>query len=104
MPTYKRPFDKGNLVVEFEIDFPVALTVEQITSLDAVLPRHQARASHSEEAEECVLIEESAAATSAAVDDDGNASTSRNVYESDDDDDDEEGHGHGGPGVQCAQQ
>jgi DnaJ family protein A protein 2 len=102
MPTYKRPFDKGNLIVEFDIDFPVALSVEQVAALDSVFPATK-RARHGEEAEECVLIEVSAAASSTAADDDGNASTSRNVYESDEEDDDDDGH-HGGQGVQCAQQ
>jgi DnaJ homolog subfamily A member 2 len=102
MPTYKRPFDKGNLIVEFDIDFPVALSVEQVSALDAIFPPGK-RAKFAADADEHELVHETAAHASSA---DGDT---RNVYESDDDndddDDDEGGRGRQGPGgVQCAQQ
>jgi DnaJ family protein A protein 2 len=102
MPTYKRPFDKGNLIVEFDIDFPVALSVEQVSALDAIFPPGK-RAKFAADADEHELVHETAAHASSS---DGDT---RNVYESDDDndddDDDEGGRGRQGPGgVQCAQQ
>ncbi|CAG8762944.1 3888_t:CDS:2, partial [Dentiscutata heterogama] len=40
MPHYKRPFDKGNLYVKFNVEFPPSLWInpEQLKKLEEFLP------------------------------------------------------------------
>lgn len=38
MPTYKRPYDKGALIIRFSVKFPDSVAPEQARALEAVLP------------------------------------------------------------------
>src|ERR1044072_6488466 len=38
MPIYERPFMKGKLYIHFTVEFPEALSTEQVKALEAVLP------------------------------------------------------------------
>ncbi|KAJ3074962.1 Type I HSP40 co-chaperone [Podochytrium sp. JEL0797] len=94
MPIHKRPFDKGNLYIKFEIKFPESnwASDEQLKALEAILPPRPTLPTFAgKEIEEVML---------AAVDP---MHTRRAAGDDMDEDDDEEGHGHG-PNVQCAQQ
>ncbi|KAJ3236816.1 hypothetical protein HDU78_004423 [Chytriomyces hyalinus] len=94
MPEYKRPYDKGNLYIKFEIEFPKPnwVSEDKLKLLENILPpRPSLPSTKGKEVEEVVL---------SAVDP---MQQSRSNGE-DDDEDEEHGHGHGGPGVQCAQQ
>lgn len=89
MPTYRNPFNKGNLIVNFEVEFPDAswYTPEKATLLEQALPpRKQDKPPKNAEVEEVTLSE---------------VDTTRrdNTYSSRDDMDDDQG-----PGVQCATQ
>ncbi|KAJ3122639.1 Type I HSP40 co-chaperone [Physocladia obscura] len=94
MPVHKRPFDKGNLYIKFEIVFPESnwVSEEQLKALEKILPaRPKLPSTKGKEVEEVVL---------SSVDPMQQKRSQGDMEE----DDDEEGHGHGGPGVQCAQQ
>uniref|UniRef100_T1ITC8 Uncharacterized protein n=1 Tax=Strigamia maritima TaxID=126957 RepID=T1ITC8_STRMM len=58
MPEYKNPFEKGKLIVEFVVRFPVAgfISVEDIDRLEALLPPRKVVVVP-EDAEEVVLVE-----------------------------------------------
>uniref|UniRef100_T1IKX8 Chaperone DnaJ C-terminal domain-containing protein n=1 Tax=Strigamia maritima TaxID=126957 RepID=T1IKX8_STRMM len=58
MPEYKNPFEKGKLVVEFVVRFPVTgfISVEDIGRLEALLPPRKVVVVP-EDAEEVVLVE-----------------------------------------------
>jgi len=90
MPTYKNPFEKGKLIVQFKVDFPDSLPPETAEMLAKILP----------EREEAMLPEDY-------------EEVDLNVYDPDSErrqhshagyDDDDEGHGGHGPGVSCATQ
>lgn len=96
MPTYKRPFEKGRLVVRFAVQFPKTLSPENIKQLDKALPHppaaKQPKPAKDAEVEEVVL--------SSFVPNDGTGhhhGAQREAY-----DEDEEGHPQ--PGVSCSQQ
>ena len=38
MPTYKNPFEKGKLIVQFKVDFPDSLPPETAEMLAKILP------------------------------------------------------------------
>jgi len=95
MPVHKRPFDKGNLYVKFEIVFPQPnwTSDDKLKALEAILPPRAALPSTAgKEVEEVML----------ATVDPMHEKRSQG-HEEMDEDDDEQGHGRG-PGVQCAQQ
>merc|ERR550517_317927 len=90
MPTYKNPFEKRKLIVQFKVDFPDSLPPETVEMLAKILP----------EREEAMLPEDY-------------EEVDLNVYDPDSErrqhshagyDDDDEGHGGHGPGVSCATQ
>ena len=91
--SYKRPFDKGNLYIKFEIKFPPARWIDdsKLTQLASLFPSREKPSYKAEEVEEVVLSN---------VDpmQQGRASSQMDM------DEDEDHHGHQGPGVQCAQQ
>jgi DnaJ family protein A protein 2 len=90
MPEYKRPFDKGNLVISFEINFPPPnwTTPAKLGLLEQVLPpREPLPPTNGAEVEEVVL---------STFDE-----RQRQKMEHDMDEDEDQ---HGGPSVQCAQQ
>ncbi|KAI9355147.1 hypothetical protein DFJ73DRAFT_759182 [Zopfochytrium polystomum] len=96
MPAYKRPFDKGSLYIKFTVAFPEpnSLSPEQLKGLESVLPARPPVPAPPKGAEvEEVML--------AAVD--PMNARNANYEEAAAMDEDEEG-GHGGPGVQCAQQ
>ncbi|KAI8616656.1 hypothetical protein BC830DRAFT_1167650 [Chytriomyces sp. MP71] len=93
MPEYKRPFDKGNLYVKFEVIFPDVNTItdDKLKLLETILPPRPALPpTKGKEVEEVMLsnVDPMQQQRASAMDED----------------EDEEMHGHGGPGVQCAQQ
>ncbi|KAJ3175102.1 Type I HSP40 co-chaperone [Geranomyces variabilis] len=96
MPAYKRPFDKGNLYVKFDIVFPPPNWANAATYAmleQALPPRQPLPAVKGKEVEEVVL---------STVDPMQQQRASHGSHGHGMDDDDE-GHG-GGPQVQCAQQ
>jgi DnaJ-class molecular chaperone len=87
---YKRPYDKGNLFVEFTVKFPSPYWTEtsKLAMLEKVLPpRTPVSPTPGKEVDEVVLSDVSP----------------QQQHRMEMDDDDEDRHG-GGPGVQCAQQ
>jgi len=99
MPIYRNPFEKGNLVITFEVEYPAAewfSIAENREALAKLLPpkQDQVPADKVESMEECMLQD---------FDPDRHSSrgrAGRSAY--DEDDDDEHGHGRGGRGgVQC---
>ncbi|KAF9929266.1 hypothetical protein FBU30_001748 [Linnemannia zychae] len=95
MPHYRRPIDKGDLYITFEIEFPQDnwATVGDMKSLETLLPGRGDTLMEPELVDHCTLVP-------GDMDDYGSHTHTGNAYDSDDSDD---GHGHGGPGVQCAQ-
>ncbi|KAI3980374.1 hypothetical protein MKX01_003913 [Papaver californicum] len=101
MPMYKREFMKGKLYIQFTVEFPGSLTMEQRKALEGALPARispQLKDTEIDEYEETTLhtvssdeIKRNQAQAQARA---------REAY-----DEDEDVHGGGGhPGVQCAQQ
>ncbi|KAI9328209.1 hypothetical protein DFJ73DRAFT_665412 [Zopfochytrium polystomum] len=94
MPAYKRPYDKGNLYVKFEVTFPdpQAISPAKLAQLEKILPpRPPLPPPNGAEVEEVML---------AAVDP---MNARKANYNDAAHDEEEEGHG-GNPHVQCAQQ
>ncbi|KAG4105203.1 DnaJ-domain-containing protein [Neocallimastix lanati (nom. inval.)] len=92
MPTYHSPFDKGNLYVKFEVEFPTQgwYSEEKAQTLKSVLPKK-----NDEKIPSNAIVEEVVMSNY-----DPNTSKSQDRNDMYDDDDDE----RGGPQVQCAQQ
>ncbi|KAG0367718.1 hypothetical protein BGZ54_003396 [Gamsiella multidivaricata] len=95
MPHFKRPIDKGDLYITFEVEFPKDgwATAASLKSLETLLPNRGPAPMEPELVDHCTLEE-------GDMEDYGAQTHTGNAYDSDDDDD---AHGHGGPGVQCAQ-
>ncbi|KAG0230699.1 hypothetical protein BGW41_002417 [Actinomortierella wolfii] len=98
MPHFKRPMDKGDLYITFDVEFPKdgwMTDPSQMQQLEKLLPTRGALPIEPELVDHYTL-------TDGSMDDFGSHShTGRNAYDSDSEDDDD--HGRGGPGVQCAQ-
>ncbi|KAL8166731.1 hypothetical protein V2J09_008230 [Rumex salicifolius] len=101
MPMYQRPFMKGKLYVQFTVDFPDKLSLEQCKAVEAALPPRTASQLTDMELDECeettlrdVNIEEEMRRKQAHA--------RQEAYDEDDEDDDM--HGGGAQRVQCAQQ
>lgn len=98
MPTYKRPYDKGHLFVQFEVVFPdsnkwaASLTPSKISMLENVLPPRRIPPVHSSSVivDEVVLSEPDLRRAS--------SSDRGSSY------DEDEHQGHRGAGIQCANQ
>ncbi|KAI1318306.1 hypothetical protein EDD11_006819 [Mortierella claussenii] len=97
MPHYKRPIDKGDLYITFEVEFPKDnwATASSLKSLEALLPNRGTAPMEPELVDHCTLED-------GDLEDYGAHTHTGNAYDSDEDDDDMHG-GHGGHGVQCAQ-
>ena len=107
MPTYKNPFEKGKLVIQFFVKFPDHIDASVVPLLERVLPPRPVVEIpiDDETVEEVALVDVDlsrigggSGRRGAA----GGAARHRQAYEEDDDDD---AHGHGHPmgeGVQCA--
>ncbi|ORX90055.1 dnaJ-like protein subfamily A member 2-like protein [Basidiobolus meristosporus CBS 931.73] len=95
MPQYKRPFDKGNLYVQFDVEFPPNgwLSNPEYKTLESVLPPRPAEAARPEVIDEIHLHDSNISQYGTT------GSSGGNAYE-----EDEEDEGRGGPGVQCSQQ
>lgn len=104
MPQYRNPFEKGRLIIAFNVRFPPsnwlgAADAKKVARLEKLLPPRQAEAALVPDgAEECSLIEVDPEAAGGG----GRRGGARagEAYESDDE---EEGGMHGGQRVQCAQ-
>lgn len=55
MPHYKNPFEKGRLIIQFQVIFPVSIQPEDIPQLEQCLPPRQP-VSIPIEAEECTMV------------------------------------------------
>jgi DnaJ family protein A protein 2 len=99
MPVYKRPFEKGNLIIKFTVQFPKpnSITPDAAKLLERVLPKPKPkpRANVDDEMIEDVTLSEYVPSE--------RQQQRRHHGEAYDDDDDD--HDHGGPqGVSCSQQ
>ncbi|RXN17356.1 dnaJ -like protein [Labeo rohita] len=94
MPQYRNPFEKGDLFIKFDVQFPDNnwLSPEKLTELEDLLPTRADPPVISGDAEEVDLQE--------FVSQSSSGGHRREAYN---DSSDEEG-GHHGPGVQCAHQ
>ena len=94
MPQYKNPFEKGKLVVKFNVEFPPDnfTSNENLSKLEAILPERQ-HVMIPDEAEECTLH-----TFDARREGPGRGRRSE-AYMMDDDDDEDGPHGQR---VQCA--
>jgi len=92
MPKYKTPTQFGDLILEFEVEFPTNLYEDQVSKLREALPPPASIDVDYDpaEAEQCTL-------TPAPIDD---VRKEMEKQAAEEDDDDEEG---GGGGVRCAQ-
>lgn len=90
MPIYKNPFEKGNLFVKFQVEFPESVDPEQIKTIEWCLPERPAFVMPEGEHVEEVQLQ------------DFEESRHRPNYHSSDDEDAE--GAHGGPGIQCQTQ
>ncbi|KAB5525819.1 hypothetical protein PHYPO_G00144590 [Pangasianodon hypophthalmus] len=95
MPHYRNPFEKGDLFIKFEVQFPENkwISPEKLSELEDLLPSRAEAPIISGDAEEVDLQEFNVSQSSSG-------SHRREAYN---DSSDEEG-GHHGPGVQCAHQ
>ncbi|CAB1323117.1 unnamed protein product [Coregonus sp. 'balchen'] len=95
MPQYRNPFEKGDLFIKFDVQFPDNnwISPEKLTELEDLLPARAEGPVISSEAEEVDLQD-------CEVRGQGSAGARREAYN---DSSDEEGGPHG-PGVQCAHQ
>lgn len=94
MPIYRNPFEKGNLFIRFEIEYPekYSITSEQLKQLETLLPpRPPFVMPVGEHVEEVNCFD---------YDPDQHDDQRGEAYDSDD----EGHHGHGGAGVQCQTQ
>lgn len=98
MPIHKRPYDKGNLYIQFNIEFPKPgfFKEPQLKELEKLLPPRRTLQKPAGETEEVTM--EKVAERQRGQQGPGQ----RRGPTADSDDDDEEGHG--GQRVQCAQQ
>uniref|UniRef100_A0AAY5KRT0 DnaJ heat shock protein family (Hsp40) member A2a n=1 Tax=Esox lucius TaxID=8010 RepID=A0AAY5KRT0_ESOLU len=94
MPQYRNPFEKGDLYIKFEVQFPDNnwISPEKLTELEDLLPIRAETPIVSGDAEEVDLQDYDVSQ--------GSSGGRREAYN---DSSDEEG-GHHGPGVQCAHQ
>jgi len=97
MPIHKRPYEKGRLIIRFNVVFPKTVSPDAIKLLDKALPKPKAKAALNEEEVEDVQLAEYVAANERGRH--SHHGRGGEAYE----EDDEEGQGHP-PGVSCAQQ
>ncbi|ORE12724.1 hypothetical protein BCV71DRAFT_190558 [Rhizopus microsporus] len=95
MPTYKRPENRGDLYVEFDIEFPNDhfAAIEQLKQLETILPKREATSITHDIVDECHLM-------NASMESFGASTQSRNAYDEDDSEDEDQDQG----GIRCAQQ
>uniref|UniRef100_UPI00358E37F4 dnaJ homolog subfamily A member 2-like n=1 Tax=Myxine glutinosa TaxID=7769 RepID=UPI00358E37F4 len=95
MPQYRNPFEKGNLYVKFEVEFPNNHWIDssKLPELEKLLPVRPDLPSPSRDAEEVALHD---------MEPSGNAGSRREAYDRSSDDEDE--GLRAGPGMQCSHQ
>jgi DnaJ homolog subfamily A member 2 len=112
MPTHRQPFNRGDLLVRFDIAFPDPaawpLSPEKICQLEALLPSRTAISSKApatgDEVNQVQFVTMNASESRQQQHQKQSRRQHSHHYD-DEDDDDEMSGGHGGqPGVQCAQQ
>jgi len=93
MPQYRNPFEKGRLIIQFNVVFPNSLDPSMAQALAGILPP----------AEEPMVPDDHDEVDLNDFDPETDRQNQNHRHQYDDDDD---GHGHGGhgPGVQCASQ
>jgi len=96
MPMHKRPYEKGRLIIRFNVVFPKSLNAASVQLIEKALPKPKAKPAVKEEDVEDVELSEFVAHNERGR---HTHTRSGEAYE----EDDEEGHGHP-PGVSCAQQ
>lgn len=95
MPEYKNPFNKGQLIIQFDVEFPDTLTPAAFKALEQSLPKPAGTPEADlAEAEECFLH--------SVVKQERPQGGGRRQHE--DSDDEDGGHGGGGGGAQCVHQ
>jgi len=98
MPQFRNPFEKGNLIIQFSVEYPskdwfTSDSCANVTKLTTLLPAKQDQAIETDDMEECMLQD---------FDPTMHANRRANGREAYGSDDDEEGPGAGG--VRCQQQ
>merc|ERR1719385_190852 len=93
MPQYRNPFEKGRMILQFNVVFPPMLDPQIADALAKVLP-----------AGEEPMIPDDHDEVDMNDFDPENDRQNHNHRHQYDEDDEGHGHGHGGPGVQCASQ
>merc|ERR1712066_840426 len=96
MPQYRNPFEKGRLIIQFNVVFPPMLDPKVAEALAGILPP----------AEEPMVPDDHDEVDLNDFDPETDRQQHRRGHGGHGgyDDDDDEGHGHHGPGVQCASQ
>lgn len=99
MPIHKRPYEKGNLYIKFDVVFPEPKSFKpaQLQQLATILPPRNAAPKYKKDAENVEEVTLSYPSNEQKT----NGQERRGEAYSEDDDD---GHGRGGEGVQCRQQ
>ncbi len=101
MPQYKNPFNKGNMYIQFNVEFPKPgfLNDKKLQQLEQILPPRKQAPKLTEEMEHVELKPYEPSQSNGKG---GRRGRQGEAYQEDDDDD--ENGGHGGQRVQCAQQ
>merc|ERR1719438_367152 len=89
MPTYRNPFEKGKLIIQFNVEFPDSIDPAIVPKLEKLLPAK----------EEPMIPEEHEEVNMQEFDPEADRRQRRSAME----DDEDHMHGHG-PGVSCATQ
>merc|ERR1719282_226206 len=91
MPTYRNPFEKGKLIIQFNVEFPDSIDPAIVPKLEKLLPAKEEPMIPEGEDHEEVNMQDF---------DPESDRRQRSMH----DDDEDHMHGHGGPGVSCATQ
>merc|ERR1719340_80175 len=96
MPYYRNPFEKGRLLIQFNVVFPANIEPSMAEALSKILPP----------VEEPMVPDDHDEVDMNDYDPENDRQQHRRGHggQGGYDDDDDEGHGHHGPGVQCASQ
>lgn len=92
MPTYRNPFEKGKLIINFAVEFPDYIDPAHIPKLEAILPPRAIQDIPMTDVEEVELHDYS------IIDEERSRQNHRDAYEAYE----EDGDMNHGPGVQCA--
>jgi len=90
MPTYRNPFEKGKLIIQFNVEFPDSIDPAIVPKLEKLLPVK----------EEPMIPEDHEEVNMQDFDPESDRRQRSSMH----DDDEDHMHGQGGPGVSCATQ